>query len=118
MYNLFYSSPANEQRSSFSFATINPTDVQQAISELKSGNDIDPDGLEIKFIKLASHVLAFPLSDLFNLSLSTCVVPLMWKSARVTPIYKGGNALDPNNYRPISIISSVAKVFEKIIFKQ
>ena len=116
--NLFYSSPANEQRSSFSFATINPTDVQQAISELKSGNGINPDGLEIKFIKLASHVLAFPLSDLFNLSLSTCVVPLMWKSARVTPIYKGGNALDPNNYRPISIISSVAKVFEKIIFKQ
>lgn len=113
-----FSSLVDEPNSSFSFATINPTDVQQAISELKLGNGTDPDGLEIKFIKLASHVLAFPLSDLFNLSLSTSVVPLMWKSARVTPIHKGGDALDLNNYRPISIISSIAKVFEKLVFKQ
>ena len=117
-FNCSYSSLANELSSSFSFTTINPTDVQMAISELKSGNGTDSDGLEIKFIKLASHVLAFPLSDLFNLSLSTYVVPSMWKSARVTPIHKGGDALDLNNYRPISIISSTAKVFEKLIFKQ
>ena len=36
----------------------------------------------------------------------------------VTPIHKGGDALDLNNYRPISIISSIAKVFEKRMFKQ
>ena len=66
----------------------------------------------------SSTVLEFPLSDLFILSLSTCVVPSMWKSARVTPIHKGGDALDLNNYRPISIISSTAKVFVKLIFKQ
>ena len=117
-FDLSYSNPIDELSSSFSFATMNPTDVQQAISDLKAGNGTDPDGLEIKFIKLASHVLAFPLSDLFNLSLSTCVVPSMWKSARVTPIHKGGDALDLNNYRPISIISSIAKVFEKLIFNQ
>ena len=50
--NFSYSrfSLADELSSSFSFATINPTDVQQAISELKSGNGTDSDGLEIKFI--------------------------------------------------------------------
>ena len=102
----------------FSFSTIHPSDVQQAILEIKSSNGAGPDGLDIKFIKLSSHVLAFPLCDLFNLSLSTCVIPLMWKFAKVTPLHKGGDSLDVNNYRPISIISNVAKIFEKLIFRQ
>lgn len=45
---------------SFSFSTINPCDVQQAILEIKSSNGAGLDGLDIKFIKLSSHVLAFP----------------------------------------------------------
>ncbi|XDV43619.1 hypothetical protein PO909_012067 [Leuciscus waleckii] len=104
--------------SSFSFSTIYPSEVQQAILEIKSSNGAGPDGLDIKFIKLSSHVLAFPLCDLFNLSLSTCSIPLMWKFAKVIPIHKGGDSMDVNNYRPISIISNVAKIFEKLIFKQ
>jgi len=39
----------------------------------------------------------------------------MWKCARVTPLYKSSDALDLNNYRPISIIINVVKLFEKII---
>lgn len=116
--NYSYLSSCKMQGSSFDFSTIYPTDVQQAISDLKAGSGMDPDGLEVRFIKVASHVLSFPLANLFNLSLSTGVVPPMWKSARVTPIHKGGDPQDPNNYRPISIISSVAKVFEKLVFKQ
>jgi len=116
---LFYSNITNTLNNiSFSFALIHPSDVQQAISEIKSSKGAGPDGLDIKFIKLASHVLAFPLCDLFNLSLSTCVIPVMWKFAKVIPLHKGGDSLDVNNYRPISIISNVAKIFEKLIFRQ
>lgn len=115
-----YFNPVNSNvvNSSFSFTTILPSEVQQAISEIKSGSGVGIDDLEIKFIKIASHFLAYPLCDLFNLSISTCKVPVMWKCARVTPLYKSGDPLDPNNYRPISIISNVVKVFEKIIFKR
>ena len=41
-----------------------------------------------------------------------------WKLARVVPIFKSGNRSDMNNYRPISIISSAAKIFEKIVCDQ
>lgn len=92
--------------------------MQQAISEIKSCSGAGPDGLEVRFIKIASHVLAYPLCDLFNLSILTCEVPSMWKCARVTPLHKSGDPLDPNNYRPISIISIIAKIFEKVIFKR
>lgn len=51
---------------SFSFSTIYPSEVLQVISEIKSSNGAGPDGLDMKFIKLSSHVLAVPLCDLFN----------------------------------------------------
>ena len=102
---------------SFNFTTILPTDILQVISELKE-RAIGPDGLDVKFIKLASNVLIYPLADLFNLSLSMCQLPSVWKSTKVTPLHKGGDPLDVNNYRPISIICSTAKIFEKIISKQ
>jgi hypothetical protein len=52
------------------------------------------------------------------LSLNTGIFPDDWKIARVTPIYKSDNKTDCGNYRPISIISNVAQVFEKVIYSQ
>ena len=63
-------------------------------------------------------IIMYPLCDLFNMSLSTCEIPAIWKCSRITPLHKGGDGLDPNNHWPISIICSIAKVFEKIIYDQ
>lgn len=62
--------------------------------------------------------MSFPLANLFNLSFATCEIPASWKSARVIPLHKGGGLSDTNNYRPISIINSITKIFEKLIFNQ
>ena len=104
--------------SSFSFKKISPSDVLNAINELKSCSGPGLDGIESKFIKLAPNILIYPLCDLFNLSLSTHQLPSIWKHSQITPLHKAGNALDPNNYRPISIICSIAKLFEKIVYNQ
>jgi len=69
-------------------------------------------------LKIAAGVLAPSLAFLFNQSISSGVVPTEWKLARVTPIFKKGKRQDVNNYRPISIIPAVAKVFEQIIYDQ
>ena len=110
--------PSNTHNGSFSFKKIRPIDVCRVICELKDSCGAGPDGLEAKYIKLAAHTLMYPLADLFNLSLSTCSYPSIWKCGRVTPIFKNGDPSDPNNYRPISIICTTAKIFEKLIFIQ
>uniref|UniRef100_A0A3Q3ERT6 Reverse transcriptase domain-containing protein n=1 Tax=Labrus bergylta TaxID=56723 RepID=A0A3Q3ERT6_9LABR len=105
-------------RSSFSLQKILPVEVQHAINKLKDDCGTGPDGIETKFIKLAAHILMYPLCDLFNLSIATCTLPSTWKFAIVTPLHKGGDPRDTNNYRPISIINSLAKILEKLIFNQ
>ena len=73
----------------------------------------------MKFLRLASPIIAPLLCHIFNLSLCNGIVPSDWKLARVTPIYKGqGETTHPGNYRPISVIPTVAKVLEKLVKRQ
>ncbi len=117
-HNTAYSHNPVCTTSSFSFSPILPIDVLHAIRELKLNSSAGPDGLDAKFLALAADVLMYPLAELLNLSLFTCSIPSIWKCARVTPLFKAGDPTDMSNYRPISIICSVAKIFEKLIFIQ
>ena len=59
-----------------------------------------------------------PLCHLFNLSLQTGYVPDQLKSAKVVPVFKSGDKHNFTNYRPISLLSSFAKLLEKIVAHQ
>ena len=58
------------------------------------------------------------LANIFNLSLRTAIFPDDWKLAKISPIFKDGTKNDCGNYRPISVISTVAKLFEGIVYHQ
>ena len=59
------------------------------------------------------------LTYIFNQTLLTGNFPDEWKSARVTPLYKNsGKRNDPTDYRPIPVISVVAKIFERVVYDQ
>jgi hypothetical protein len=55
---------------------------------------------------------------LVNLVICKGIIPADWKSARVSAIHKNDSKLDLNNYRPISVLPVIAKVFEKVVFDQ
>ena len=102
----------------FSFKSCSPNEVRKLLEKLDTKKSTGLDNLPSRMLKIAAGVLAPSLAFLFNQSISSGIVPTEWKLARVTPIFKKGKRQDVNNYRPISIIPAVAKVFERIIYDQ
>jgi hypothetical protein len=92
-----------------------PEHVKKIISKLQPKLSFDANGVSTKMIKFIGDVIALPLSHIFNISLREGVFPLKLKMCRVIPIFKAGNVQDCDNYRPISLLSSISKVLEKIV---
>ena len=103
---------------SLSFTQIQITDV------LKEQLNLDPyktaglDNMDPLFLKLSAAIVATHITSLFNLSFVSTEIPKDWKAAAVIPLFKGGDTLDPNCYRPISILPCLSKVFESQVNKQ
>ena len=68
-------------------------------------------------VKLCGQHLCVPLKIIFENILETGIFPDQWKEANVTPVHKKNDKQIISNYRPISLLPILAKVFERIIFK-
>ena len=71
-----------------------------------------------KLVRLASKTLSKPFTYIFNKSISTGIVPDVFKVSKVTPIFKSGTLSDPSNYRPIATLSPFSKALERVIYDQ
>ncbi|MEW8247643.1 MAG: reverse transcriptase family protein, partial [Candidatus Thiodiazotropha endolucinida] len=100
-----------------SILQTNPYEVQLMLETLKTGKASGPDTINNYILKNCAHELSPPLAELFNASLRSATVPILWKEANVTPVYKKDDPSDCRNYRPISLLSTVGKVLEKIVHK-
>ena len=76
------------------------------------------DMIPSKLLKMAASIVTPSLTAIFTKSIITGIYPTEWNMARVTPVFKKGEKSDLNNYRLISVIPVVSKVFEKIVYDQ
>ena len=104
--------------SSFTFSYVTCKIINEAISALENKNSTGHDNLSLKFIKLISQSILYPLSIIINQSLFTGIFPKDLKIAKVIPIYKKDDEQIFDNYRPISLLPAISKIFEKIVSKQ
>ena len=103
---------------SFSLQASQLDTVYQPLSGIDGRKSERLDNIPNKLLKIAATVIAPSLTGIFPASIRTGIFPYEWKASRVTPIFKSGTKSDPGNYRSISVIPCVAKIFKKIIFDQ
>lgn len=98
-----------------------PTDEQEVkttILRLKNSYSSGWDGISSYFLKLAHNTLACPIAIICNLCIGGGRFPDALKKSVIVPIYKSGDRHCISNYRPISLLPTLAKVIEKIINKR
>ena len=103
--------------SELSIIVLAADEVKSVLKSLPVGKASGPDGISNRVLKELADQIAMPLSLLFNQSIVNGKIPADWKEAYVSPVPKSGDLSLSSNYRPISLLSNLDKVFERLIFK-
>ena len=96
----------------FQLSETSPEKILSILKGLNPSKAAGIDNLSGKFLKDGAHVLARPISQLWNLSIKLNSFPRSCKIAKVKPFLKKGSKTDPQNYRPISLISCYQKLLK------
>lgn len=105
----------NQNRKSLFLYPATEGEVHCIIKSLRNTSSVGDDGIPVKLIKSIAPHIAEPLTFIINKSFETGNFPQQLKCARVKAIFKKGEKDDIGNYRPIAILNSFSKVYEKII---
>ena len=97
---------------------ITESDVFRYLASIDCSKATGPDLISGTMLKNTATAITPIVTALFNLSIKTCTFPNCWKISNVSPIRipKGGDIKNPSNYRPVSLLSILSKVFERHIF--
>jgi len=95
--------------------SISPGEICNIIKESKSKLSTDIDGLSMGLLKAVASEISFPLSHIFNLSLSQGVFPDPLKISKIIPLHKSGSPTACDNYRPIALVNTISKILEKFV---
>ena len=93
-------------------------ELSRALRSMNNSGACSGDGITVEMLRRTFAVVGPHLLHVVNSSLVTGQVPSEWKNANVLPLFKKGDRDDPGNYRPISILSVVGKLCEKLVNSQ
>ena len=103
----------------FLFRSVDETEIVRLIDSLENSKASGPHSIPTEILKLIKFNICYPLKEIINLSFATGVYPDILKIAKVIPIFKNkGDLLVVVNYRPISLLSNINKIFEKLVYSR
>ena len=108
---------ANNKETMFVYPT-DEFEVAKILKNMKNKKSTGEDGISNEMLKCCSPMIEPHIATLFNNCIEDGIFPDCFKTAKVIPLYKKGDRKDPGNYRPISLLSSLSKIFEKLLHKR
>ena len=108
----------NPNKHSIYLTETEPGEVSDILRNLDISKAGDIYGITPRLLKIASFEFSENLSKIFNKCIATGTFPDLLKVAKVIPIHKGESTMDVSNYRPISLLPIIGKVFERIIYRR
>ena len=108
--------PSNNPHSFF-MRPVTEAECCKLISHLKITHT-GIDEIPVKVFKLVAPLILYPVTHLINLSFQSGIFPEILKIARITPVFKNGDKLDEYNYRPISSLLFLSKLFERCLYNR
>ena len=96
----------------------NPNEIETIIHEIDSTKSVGPNSIPTIILKEIKSIISTPISNMFNKSIKNGTFPTALKLSQTNPIHKKGSTLQISNYRPISLLSNINKIFEKLMFKR
>jgi len=103
---------------SFKFENVTESQVIRVIDKLPPKASAGIDGLSIRLLKEIKMEISKPVTIIVNQAINTGVFPDLLKIAKIVPVLKKGDNAIFNNYRPISVLPSMSKIFEKVMLEQ
>ena len=97
---------------------ITTAQIIKILNKLVNGKATDSHNIPDKVLKDSIDIIVLMLRDKFNLSIMTSSFPDELKLLKVVAVHNASDKEDPNNYRPIAVLPTVARVFEKLIFRE
>ena len=105
--------------SRFSFQLVNSDTILKLIGNLTPKPSAGPDGISSIILRAVAPEISPLLAIAINQSLTSGVFPSSLKIAKVIPLYKNkGESTDFGNYRPISLLNVISKIFERVVYNQ
>ena len=106
---------SSEINDSFIITSTNKEEIYKIISTLNSNKSCGPNSIPTKILHLLQDQISNDLATICCLSFSTGAFPTIPKTAKVIPIHKKNSKVEVSNYRPISLLSNIDKIFEKLM---
>ena len=102
----------------FHLKPVHPDEVLKIINAMKMSKATGLDNIDAWTLKLIINDVLPSLTHVINLSLTTLEFPNPWKMAKVIPLLKKDDPLNPKNYRPVALLPVMSKILEHVVFKQ
>ena len=114
-YKVYLQNPTLKK---FAFKKVNDNEVLSIINNLKNKKSRGADNISNQLLKTIKQELCKPLTIIINQMIETGVYPEKFKISKITPIYKKNERTNIANYRPISLLPTLSKIFERVIHTQ